>query len=90
MEFIWDDPNDVDGNTYHILSGHPEMQSTRFIEQVFNTSSGDEVAYVSSRNGENFLVITKTYRRRPSKLVFQMQGGAIRIKTAYPTGKRRS
>jgi len=90
VEFIWDDPSDKHGNTHHIFSGHPEMKPTEFIERIFSTFSGDEDVYTSFRYGKNFLVMDKTFKRRLYRIVFEMQGEAIKIKTAHSIKKRRS
>ena len=90
MQFQWDDLNDHEGNLYHILSSHPEMRSSRFIELVFDTPSGDEDIYDSIRGKETYLVVEKTYRRKLYKIVFQKVGIAIRIKTGHRINRRRS
>lgn len=88
MEFIWDDLNDQEGNLYHILNRHPEMESSRFIETIFITRSNDEVFSKSIRKGETFLIVDKTYRRRSYRIVFQKVESKIRVKTAYRCNKR--
>ena len=88
MEFVWDDLSDQVGNLYHILNRHPEMESTRFIESVFSTPSGNEVFSTSKRGKETFLVVEKTYKRRLYRIVFQKVGDDIRIKTAHRISKR--
>ena len=89
MEFDWDDPNDREGNLWHILSQHPEMKTSRFIEEVFNTPSGDEVFYADTRGHKSFTVVEKTFRRRLYRIVFQNEGGHVQITTAFPISRRR-
>ena len=88
MDFLWDDLNDPLGNIYHILSGHPEMQSTAFIEMAFSTPSGDEQGYTSTRGKKTYLVIEKTFRRKLYKFVFEKKGEEIKMKTAYRISRR--
>jgi hypothetical protein len=88
VDFLWDDLNDPHGNTYHILSGHPEMQSTTFIEKAFSTPSGDEQIYKSTRGNKTYLVIEKTFRKKLYKFVFEKNGTEIKMKTAHRITKR--
>lgn len=90
MEFIWDQAADVEGNVHHITVRHPEMLPTEFIERIFSTLSGDEDVYTSFRSGQNLLVMEKTYKRRLYRIVFEMEGSAIKVKTAFGISKRRS
>lgn len=90
MKFDWDNLNDTTGNTYHLLSQHPEMRSTRFVEEVFLTPSGDEDFYESPRGRTTFLVVEKTYRRKLYRLVFRTNQTTVRIQTAMRITKRRS
>ncbi len=87
--FIWDPLSETDGNAYHVMSQHPEMKSTSFVEVVFDTLSGDEDLYNSWRNRKLFLILEKTYQGRLYKIVFQKEGSSIRVKTAHPLKKRR-
>jgi hypothetical protein len=88
VDFLWDDLNDPLGNTYHILSGHPEMQSTAFIEKAFSTPSGDEQPFTSKRGRKTYLVIEKTFRGKLYKFVFEKNGAEIKMKTAHRISKR--
>ncbi len=88
MEFLWDDPDDEDGNTAHIQSGHPGM-TPPLIEEIFAALSGDDDLYESTRSGIRFLVLEKTHGGRLYRIVFQIAGDTIKVKTAFPIKKRK-
>jgi hypothetical protein len=90
MEFDWADPNVRKANLWHILSQHPEMLSSAFIERVFTTTSGDETFATEVRGTKTFLVMEKTYRKRLYRIVFRTKGQHIHITTAFPISKRRN
>ena len=89
MEFDWADPNDRNGNLWHILSQHPEMLSSAFIEAVFSTTSGDEKYGQEIRGTRISLVMEKTYRKRLYRIVFKTKGQRVHITTAHRISKRR-